>query len=123
MTTPDEIVAMELARLSATFVAQLRKQVQAVEEDVTAWLDEPGDIERFEILSHRVHQLKGSGSTFGCPGVSRAAWALEQSLGAFQGEIVAGRLPAPVAVESAMTELQNEARRARTQSPDPEASQ
>lgn len=121
MTTPDEIVAIELARLSATFVAQLPGQLQAVEDDMTAWLDEPEDIERFEILSHRVHQLKGSGSTFGCPGVSRAARALEQSLGAFRGEIVAGRLPAPVAVESAMTELQNEARRARMQTPDPEA--
>lgn len=121
MTTPDEIVAIELARLSATFVAQLPGQVQAVEDDMTAWLDEPADIERFEILSHRVHQLGGSGSTFGCPGVSRAARVLEQSLGAFRGEIIAGRLPALGAVESAMKELQNEARRARIQSPDPEA--
>ena len=30
MTTPDEIVAMELARLSAAFVSQLPEQVQAV---------------------------------------------------------------------------------------------
>ena len=122
MMTPDEIVAAELDRLSAAFVAQLPGQVQAVEDEMTAWLDEPADIERFEILSHRVHQLKGSGSTFGCPGVSRAARALEQRLGAFRGDIDAGRLPATVAVESAMTELQNEARRAQMQSPDAEAS-
>jgi chemotaxis protein histidine kinase CheA len=95
MTTPDELVAVELARLSASFVAQLREQVQAVEDEMTAWLEAPRDVERFEILSHKVHQLKGSGSTFGCPGISRAA---------------------------AMTQLQIEARRARTQSRDPEAS-
>jgi hypothetical protein len=56
MTTPDELVAVELARLSASFVAQLREQVQAVEDEMTAWLEAPRDVERFEILSHKVHQ-------------------------------------------------------------------
>lgn len=122
MTTPDELVAVELARLSASFVAQLAEQVQAVEDEMTAWLDAPRDVERFEILSHKVHQLKGSGSTFGCPGISRAARALEQRLGTLRRDIDAGVLPAPGDVESAMTQLQNEARRARTQSRDSEAS-
>jgi chemotaxis protein histidine kinase CheA len=121
MTTPDEIVALELARLSANFVSQLPEQLQEVESEFAAWLDAPQDTARFEILSHRVHQLKGSGSTFGCPGVSRAARTLEKSLGAYQQEIDAGRPPAPEAVESALTSLQNEARRARAQSPDPDA--
>ena len=123
MTTPDEIVAMELARLSATFVAQLPEQVRAVEDDMAAWLDAPADGSQFEILSHKVHQLKGSGTTSGCPGVSKAAQALEQCLGAFRREIDAGRLPAPVDVESAMAALQNEAQRAHVQSRDPEAGQ
>ena len=122
MTTPDELVAVELARLSASFVAQLAEQVQAVEDEMTAWLDAPQDVERFEVLSHKVHQLKGSGSTFGCPGISRAARALEQRLGMLRRGIDAGVLPAPGDVESTMTQLQNEARRARTQSRDPEAS-
>jgi chemotaxis protein histidine kinase CheA len=122
MTTPDELVAVELARLSASFVAQLREQVQAVEDEMTAWLEAPRDVERFEILrilSHKVHQLKGSGSTFGCPGISRAARALEQRLGTLRRKIDAGVLPTPGDVESAMTQLQIEARRA---SRDPEAS-
>jgi chemotaxis protein histidine kinase CheA len=122
MTSPDEIVAMELARLSAAFVAQLPAQVQAVEEQVTAWLDAPQDADRYDVLSHRVHQLQGSGSTFGCPGISRAARTLEQQIGALRRDITAGRVPAPAAIESAMAELQNEARRAQTPSQGPEAS-
>jgi chemotaxis protein histidine kinase CheA len=118
MTSPDDIVAMELARLSAAFVAQLPDQVQAVEDEVTAWLDAPTDAGRFEVLSHRVHQLKGSGSTFGCPEISRAARTLEHHIGALRRNIDAGQLPAPAAVESAMAQLQNEVRRAQAQEPE-----
>ena len=120
MTTPDELVARELARLSADFVEHLPEQIQAVEDDMTAWLSKPRDTERLEVLSHRVHQLKGSGSTFGCPGISRAARTLEQRIGACRSEIVAGRPPATAAVESAVEQLQNEATRVQTLSRDPE---
>jgi chemotaxis protein histidine kinase CheA len=123
MTSPDEIVAAELARLSAEFVAQLPQQVRAVEDEVTAWLHRPEDPERFEIVTHRVHQLKGSGSTFGCPGVSRAARLLEQRIGAYRRETDAGKLPAAEAVESAVAGLQNEVLRARNQSQGPEECQ
>jgi chemotaxis protein histidine kinase CheA len=120
MTTPDELVAMELARLSANFVEQLPEQVRAVEDDVAAWLDAPRDAKRYEIVSHRVHQLKGSGSTFGCPGISRAARTLERHIGACRSDVVAGRPPAIAAVESAVEQLQNEATRVQTLSRDPE---
>jgi chemotaxis protein histidine kinase CheA len=122
MTAADELVAKELARLSANFVAQLPEQLQAVEEGVHAWLDAPRDSGHYEILSHRVHQLKGSGSTFGCPGISRAAQALERHIGAFRRELDAGTTPERRAVESAMAELQNEATRVHTRSRNPEAS-
>ena len=118
MSTPDDIVASELARLSATFVAQLPEQVQAVEEEAMAWLRAPCDDGRYEALSHRVHQLKGSGSTFGCPGVSRAARMLEQRIGAYRRDIEAGRLPSTGDVESAIAQLRNAVRRVRTQSED-----
>ena len=121
MTTPDERVARELARLSADFVRQLPERLQAVEDDLTAWLDEPRNTGRLEVLSHRVHQLKGSGSTFGCPGISRAARTLERHIGACRGEIVAGRPPATAAVESAVEQLQNEATRVHMLSRDPGA--
>ena len=120
MTTPDDIVAAELARLSADFVARLPEELQAVEDDVSAWLDAPRDPQRFEILSHRVHQLKGSGSTFGCPGISRAARTLEQRLGAYRRGIDAGQPPPAADVESAVQRLQNEVLRAREQSRAPE---
>jgi chemotaxis protein histidine kinase CheA len=122
MPTPDEIVAAELQRLSAAFVAQLPEQVRVVEEEAIAWLSAPRDAERYEVLSHRVHQLKGSGSTFGCPGISRAARMFERRIAEYRGELEAGRLPAAEDVEKAMAELQNEARRVRTQSRDPEGS-
>lgn len=118
MTTPDDIVAAELARLSADFVARLPEQLQAVQDDVTAWLDAPQDPQRFEILSHRVHQLKGSGSTFGCPGISRAARTLEQCLRAYRRGIDAGQPPAAADVESAVQRLQNEALRAQSRAPE-----
>jgi chemotaxis protein histidine kinase CheA len=118
MTTPDEIVAKELARLSASFVSQLPEQLRAMQNEFAAWLDEPRDAARFEVLTHRVHQLKGSGSTFGCPGVSEAARTLEGRLRAFRREIDAGRLPPTGAVESALASLQNEARRARARDPE-----
>jgi chemotaxis protein histidine kinase CheA len=122
MSTPDEIVAAELQRLSAAFVSQLPEQVQAIEKEAMAWLSAPRDAERYEVLSHRVHQLKGSGSTFGCPGISRVARLFEQRIAEYRQELEAGRLPAAEDVESAMAELQNEARRVRTQSGDPEGS-
>ncbi len=121
MTTPDERVACELARLSADFVEQLPQHMQAVEDDMTAWLRQPRDAVRLEVLSHRVHQLKGSGSTFGCPGISRAARTLERRISACRSEIVAGRPPATADVESAVEQLQNEATRVRTLSRDPGA--
>lgn len=121
MTTPDELVAIELERLSANFVEQLPGQVRAVEDDVAAWLDAPRDAGRYEIVSHRVHQLKGSGSTFGCPGISRAARKLERHIRTYRSAIDAGRLPAAAAVESALAQLQNEAARVQTLSRDPEA--
>lgn len=120
MTTPDDMVAAELARLSADFVARLPEQLQAVEDEVTAWLDAPDDPERFEILSHRLHQLKGSGSTFGCPGISRAARTLEQRLDTYRRGIDAGEPPAAADVESAVERLQNEVLRVGGQSRLPE---
>ena len=122
MTSPDDIVAAELARLSAEFVAQLPAQVRAVEDEVAAWLDRPEDPKRFEIISHRVHQLKGSGSTFGCPGISRAARLLEQRIGTYRRQTDAGKPPAGEDVESAVAGLQNEVVRARNQSRGPEES-
>ena len=41
MTTPDDIVAAELVRLSADFVARLPEELQAVQDGVSAWLDAP----------------------------------------------------------------------------------
>jgi len=120
MTTPDEQVARELARLSANFVAQLPEQVGAVNGELAAWLDAPLDAARYETLSHKVHQLKGAGTTFGCPGVSRAARTLERHISAYRSDIHAGRRPASAAVESALEQLQNEATRAKTLSRDPE---
>ena len=118
MTSPDELVAMELARLSANFLAHLPQELRAVEDEVAAWLDAPRDTRRFESLSHRVHQLKGSGSTFGCPGISLAARTLERRIGEYHREVDAGREPEVAVVESAVEQLQNEVRRAQTQSRD-----
>jgi HPt (histidine-containing phosphotransfer) domain-containing protein len=80
MTALDREFEIELARLSAAFIAELPLKVQAVGDDMTAWLAEPQDAERYERLCHRVHQLKGAGSTFGCQGVSDAARSLEIEL-------------------------------------------
>ena len=118
MTTPDDIVAVELARLSADFVARLPEELQAVQDGVSAWLDAPRDPQCFEILSHRVHQLKGSGSTFGCPGISRAARTLEQRLGAYRRGIDAGQSPPAEGVESAVQRLQNEVLCAQSRAPE-----
>ena len=118
MTTPDDIVAAELARLSADFVARLPEELQAVQDGVSAWLDAPRDPQRFEILSHREHQLKGSGSTFGCPGISRAARTLEQRLGAYRRGVDAGQPPPAADVESTVQRLQNEVLRAQSRAPE-----
>ena len=70
----------ELERLSAAFVDELPVRVQSVSDDMTAWLSSPDEDSLFERLSHKVHQLKGSGSTFGCPGITDAARVLELRL-------------------------------------------
>lgn len=109
MATPDEKVAHALARLSAAFVAELPDQVRAVEDGMTAWLAAPGEKCLFDVVSHRVHQLKGSGSTFGCPGISRAAGILERRLAEYRGEVEQGERPIANDVVAAMTQLRSEA--------------
>lgn len=80
MTTPETEFEQELARLSAAFVDRLELQVQAIGDSLNAWLGTPDDPELYERLSHEVHQLKGAGSTFGCPQISDAARTLERRL-------------------------------------------
>ena len=63
----------EFERLSAAFVDELPLRVQSVSDDVSAWLSAPEEHALYERLSHKVHQLKGAGGTFGCPGLSKAA--------------------------------------------------
>jgi chemotaxis protein histidine kinase CheA len=69
-----------LERLSAAFVDELPFRVQSVSDDMNAWLSAPDEESLYERLSHKVHQLKGAGSTFGCPGITEAARALERRL-------------------------------------------
>jgi chemotaxis protein histidine kinase CheA len=76
----DREFERELERLSAVFVDELPFRVQAVSDDMSAWLSAPEEDSLYERVSHKVHQLKGAGSTFGCPGITEAARALEQRL-------------------------------------------
>jgi chemotaxis protein histidine kinase CheA len=80
MASGDRKFQRELERLSAAFVDELPVRVQSVSDDMTAWLSSPDEDSLYERLSHKVHQLKGAGSTFGCPGISEAARALELRL-------------------------------------------
>ena len=80
MSESDRKFQRELARLSAAFVDELPFRVQSVSDDMSAWLSAPDEDSLYERLSHKVHQLKGAGSTFGCPGISEAALTLEQRL-------------------------------------------
>ena len=84
MTTADDQLSRELARLSAEFVAQLPQQITAVSRDLDAWCSAPGEAPLFEQLCRKVHRLKGAGGTFGCSGISDAARVLEQCLAAWQ---------------------------------------
>lgn len=80
MRNADRQFEQELERLSAAFIEELPFRVQSVSDDISAWLSAPGEDSLYERLSHKVHQLKGAGSTFGCPGITEAARALEQRL-------------------------------------------
>jgi len=111
MITADEQFAQEFAKLSATFVAQLPRQVQALSNDLVAWLSAPRDAALLDRLSHRVHQLRGAGSTFGCCGISDAARALEQYLAEFRSDATGGSASTMDEVKAAMEALRDEANR------------
>jgi len=111
MTTADEEYSREFARLSATFAAQLPRQVQVLSDDLDAWLLAPGDMARLDTLSHKVHQLKGAGGTFGCSGVSDAARAVEQYLAELRGDVSNASASAMDQIEAAMETLRGEANR------------
>jgi chemotaxis protein histidine kinase CheA len=111
MISPDKEFERELARLSAEFVERLPVQVKSVGDDLAAWLSMPREAELYERLSHKVHQLKGAGSTFGCPEISDAARALEHKLAELRVASRGDVAPAPPDVETAMRQLQNEAAR------------
>jgi chemotaxis protein histidine kinase CheA len=80
MSKADRKFERELERLSSVFVDELPFRVQSVNDDMSAWLSSPDEDSLFQRLSHKVHQLKGAGSTFGCPGITEAARSLEQRL-------------------------------------------
>jgi len=111
MTTADDEFAREYARLSAAFVAQLPQQVQILNDDLIAWLSASRETTLFDRLSHKLHQLRGSGSTFGCNGVSEAARVLEQRLAALRADAAAEPVSELDEVEAAMLELRGEANR------------
>jgi len=111
MNTPDNEFERELARLSAEFVERLPLQVRSVGDDLAAWLSLPRGAGLYERLSHKVHQLKGSGSTFGCPAISDAARALEQRLAELRAASREDVAPEYQDVETAMQQLQYEAAR------------
>jgi len=111
MTVADKEFERELALVSARFVAQLPRQVQVLSDDLVAWLSVPRDAALLKGLSHKVHQLKGAGSTFGCSGISDSAKELEQRLATFQSNATGGSAAAMDEVESAMEALRGEANR------------
>lgn len=80
MGRADRVFQREFERLSAAFVDQLPLRVESVNDAMSAWLSAPEENALYERLSHKVHQLKGAGRTFGCPGISEAARTLEQRL-------------------------------------------
>jgi len=111
MTTADEEFAREVARSSAAFVSQLPRQVQALGDDLVAWLSAPRDAALFDKLSHKLHRLKGAGGTFGCSGISDFASALEQRLNTLRSEATGGSASAMAEFEAAMEALRSEANR------------
>jgi len=111
MTVADEEFARELARLSARFVAQLPRQVQALSDDLIAWLSMPRDAALLERLGYKVHQLKGAGSTFGCSSISDSAKELEQRLATLRSDATGGSGLAKDEVEEAMEALRGQASR------------
>jgi chemotaxis protein histidine kinase CheA len=111
MTAADEEFARQLARMSVTFVAQLPGQVQALSDDLVAWLSAPREAALLERLRHKVHRLKGAGSTFGCSTVSDAARVLEQRLVVLRSDASGGSASALDEIEAAMEALRGEANR------------
>jgi len=111
MTAADEEFAREFARLAAAFVAQLPRLVQALSDDLVAGLSVPRDAALLERLSHKVHQLKGAGGTFGCSGISDSARALQQRLATLRSDATGGSASAMDEVEAAMEALRGEANR------------
>ena len=108
MNSPDKEFERELARLSAAFVEGLPVQVKSVRDELAEWMATPRNTELFERLSHKVHQLKGAGSTFGCPGVSDAARALEHDLASLRAACTADDAAMSGDVETVMQKLQSE---------------
>ena len=111
MITADNEFERELVRLSAAFVAQLPQQVQVLNDDLSTWLSASREAGLFDRLSHKVHQLKGSGSTFGCSGISEAARVLEQHLAASQADATGAAASDLEKIEAAMRTLRGEADR------------
>lgn len=111
MTAADEEFAREFSRLSVAFVAQLPRQVQALSDDLVAWLSAPREAALLERLSHKVHRLKGAGSTFGCSTISDAARVLEQRLAALRSDAIGGSASALDDIEAAMEALRGEVNR------------
>jgi len=111
MTTPDTEFSRQFARMSASFVADLPQQVEAMTDELAAWLAWPEDTAKFEDLSQKTHRLKGAGGTFGCSGISDAARTLECQLVVLQTDLAGGSASAKAKIEAEMESLRGAVRK------------
>lgn len=80
MNDPIKVLEQQFERLAKGYASELPKRISGIETALQEFLAAPIASETMDRLRRHVHQLKGSGSTFGFDDITRVARAFEAVL-------------------------------------------
>ena len=113
MNDPIKLVQQEFARLSKGYARELPKRVLDMETALQQFLAAPIAGETMDKLRRQVHQLKGSGATFGFGDITRVARTFEALLDALARQAAPPSPEQRAQLSRLTTELRTLAERAR----------
>jgi chemotaxis protein histidine kinase CheA len=119
LSDPIKLVQEQLARLAKGYASELPKRISGTETALQEFLAAPIASETMDRLRRHVHQLKGSGTTFGFDDITRVACVFEAVLDALSRQAVPPNPQQRAQLNRLTAELRTLAEQARHSAGDP----
>lgn len=82
----DDDAAGLMERMRQNYLAESSKKIENLNRLLDAWAGSPADMEVFKAFERAIHNLRGSGASYGVPRISEAARIYEGFLDWFRRE-------------------------------------